>query len=306
MKNYLKIFAVFLVYNLTITICNSTFAQELKCSVKINTPKLQSTDPKVFQTLQKAIFEFYNNRKWTEDVFDVTEKIEFNIIINVTEELGSDKYRLQMNIQSSRPVFNSSYNSTLFNWSDKDFVVQYVEYQPLDYADDRYASNLTSVLAFYAYMVIGLDYDSFSPKGGSPYFDKAKTIVTLMQNYDEDGWKPFEKNLKNRYWLSENITSSKNDIFHTILYNYHRNGMDAMYQNADNARSAIVSSLKQIEKMYEENPNGVWLVAFFAAKADELANIFSDGSPQEKQQMSVLLNRCDPSNAKKYAKILAK
>jgi hypothetical protein len=306
MKIISRVFVLIFLFTIQHSLFTAAFAQELKCSVKINTPKLQSTDPKVFQTLQKAIFEFYNNRKWTEDVFETNEKIEFNIIINLTEELGSDKFRLQMNIQSSRPVFNSSYNSTLFNWSDKDMVVQYVEYQPLDYADDRYTSNLTSVLAFYAYMVIGLDYDSFSPKGGSPYFDKAKTIVTMMQNYDEDGWKPFEKNLKNRYWLSENITSSKNDIFHTILFNYHRNGMDAMYQNADNARSAIISSLKQIEKMYEENPNGVWLVAFFAAKADELANIFSEASPQEKQQISILLNRCDPANAKKYSKILAK
>ncbi len=306
MKMILRVFLLILLFTIPHSLFTSAFAQELKCSVKINTPKLQSTDPKVFQTLQKAIFEFYNNRKWTEDVFDVAEKIELNVIINVTDELGSDKFRLQMNIQSSRPVFNSSYNSTLLNWSDKDFVIQYVEYQPLDFSDDRYISNLTSVLAFYAYFAIGLDYDSFSPKGGSPYFDKAKNIVTLMQNYDEEGWKPFEKNLKNRYWISENLSSSKNDVFHTVLYNYHRNGMDAMYQNAENGRAAITTSIKQIEKMYNDNPNSVLLTFFFASKSEELANIYTDGTPQERQQMSALLNRIDPANSKKYTKILGK
>ena len=306
MKFFIKLLFVFSIFTIPHSLFTAAFAQEIKCSVKINTPKLQSTDPKIFQTLQKAIFEFFNNRKWTEDVFDVNEKIECNIILNVTDELGSDKYRMQLNVQSSRQVFNSSYNTTLLNWADKDFVVTYVEYQPLDFADERYTSNLTSILAFYAYTIVGLDYDSFSPKGGAAYFDKAKSIVTQLQNYDEEGWKPFEKNLKNRYWLSENLSNNRYDIFHTVLYNYHRNGLDVMYQNSDNARAAIVTSMKSIEKMYEENPNGVLLVAFFAAKSDELANIFKEGTPQEKMLMSTLLNRCDPANSKKYAKILGK
>ncbi len=306
MKMISRLFVLLFLFAIHHSLFTAASAQELKCSVKINTPKLQSTDPKIFQTLQKAMFDFMNNRKWTEDVFEVAEKIECNIVINVTDELGSDKYRLQMNIQSSRQIYNSSYNSTILNWSDKDFVIQYVEYQPLDYADDRYASNLTSVLAFYAYTMIGLDYDTYSPKGGTPYFDKAKSIVTIMQNYDEEGWKPFEKNLKNRYWISDNLSNSKSDVYRSVLYNYHRNGLDVMYQSAENGRAAIVSSLKQIEKMYEDNPNGVLLTQFFAAKSDELANIFMDGTPQEKQQMSALLNRIDPANSKKYTKILGK
>jgi hypothetical protein len=201
-------------------------------------------------------------------------------------------------------VFNTNYSTTLFNWSDKDVVVNYVEYQPLDYADEKYTSNLTSIMAFYAYIIIGLDYDSYSLKGGSTYYDKAKSIVTMMQNYEEDGWKPFEKNLKNRYWLADNITNARSENYRNVLYNYHRKGLDNMYQNADNGRAVITNAMKLIEKMYDENPNGVWLIAFFAAKSEELSNLYTQGSPQEKMQMSILLNKCDPVNGKKYQKIL--
>ncbi|MEY4877343.1 MAG: hypothetical protein RL708_2493 [Bacteroidota bacterium] len=303
LKKYSWITAILICF-LQCTISDFAFAQELKCSVKINTPKLQNTDPKVFITLQKSMFEFFNNRKWTDDIFDNQEKIECNILINVTEEIGTDRFRFQLNVQSSRTIFNSSYSTTLFNWSDKDVIVQYVEYQPLDYADDKYTSNLTSIMAFYAYMMIGLDYDSYSLKGGSPYFDKAKNIATIMQNYDEEGWKPFEKNLKNRYWLADNITNARSESFRTLMYNYHRKGLDMMYQNADNGRAVISNAMKQVEKMYDENPNGVWLIAFFAAKSEELSNIFTQASPQEKIQMSILLNKCDPVNGKKYQKIM--
>jgi hypothetical protein len=304
MRITLKIFLLIVVFSIQYTIGNIVSAQELKCSVKINTPKLNSTDPKVFITLQKSLFEFFNNRKWTDDIFDNQEKIECNILINVTEEISSDKFRFQLSVQSSRAIFNSNYNSTILNWSDKDVVVTYVEYQPLDYADEKYTSNLTSIMAYYAYLVIGLDYDTHSLKGGSTYYDKAKSIVTMMQNYEEDGWKPFEKNLKNRYWLIDNITNARSDNFRTVLYNYHRKGLDNMYQNADNGRGAITNALKLIEKLYDENPNGVWLIAFFAAKSEELSNIYTQGSPQEKMQMSMLLNKCDPVNGKKYQKIL--
>lgn len=298
-------FKIFLLFTLQYIILNTAEAQELKCAVKINTPKLQNTDQKVFITLQKSLFEFFNNRKWTDDIYENQEKIECNILINVTEEIGTDKFRLQLNVQSSRAVFNSTYNTTLFNWSDKDVVINYVEYQPLDYADEKYTSNLTSIMAFYAYLIIGLDYDSYSLKGGSTYYDKAKSIVTMMQNYEEDGWKPFEKNLKNRYWLIDNITNPRSDNYRTVLYNYHRKGLDNMYQNADNGRSVITNAMKLIEKMYDENPNGVWLIAFFAAKSEELSNLYTQASQQEKIQMSILLNKCDPVNGKKYAKIMS-
>lgn len=278
-------------------------AQELKCVVKINTPKLQNTDPRVFQTLQKAIFEFMNNRKWTDDVFDVQEKIECNLLINVTEELGNDKYKLQVTLQSSRPVHNSSYTTTLINFSDKDWNIQYVEYQPLDFDDSKYSSNLTSILAYYAYMIIGVDYDTFSPKGGTPYYDKAKNIVNIMQNLEEDGWKAFEKNLKNRYWLNENILNARYENLRTVLYNYHRLGLDLMYTDEKGGRAMILTCIKQIEKIYDDNPNSVWLSVFFAAKSDELANIFAGGTPQEKQQAYQILTKCDPLNAQRYKKI---
>jgi hypothetical protein len=294
------IFIIFL-----FTIANLLHAQELKCVVKINTPKLQNADPRVFQTLQKAIFEFMNNKKWTTDLFENHEKIECNMLINVNEETGNDKYKLQVTIQSSRATFNSNYNTTLFNFADKDLEIQYVEYQPLEYTDNKYSSNLTSILAYYAYTIIGLDYDSFSPKGGTVYFEAAKNIVTQMQNQDEAGWKPFEKNLKNRYWLNENITGNTFASIHTIYYNYHRLGLDNMYNDANAGRAAILATLKLVEKIFEDNPNAIWLSVFFGAKADELTNIFMSGNPQEKQTAYALLNKCDPLNNKKYAKILS-
>jgi hypothetical protein len=281
----------------------NTQAQELKCMVKVNTPKLQTTDPRVFQTLQKSVFEFMNNRKWTDDAYEVTEKIECSMLITVTEELGSDNFKLQVTIQSSRPVHNSSYTTTLFNFSDKDWKVNYVEYQPLEYEDNKYISNLTSMLAFYAYMVIGLDYDSFSAKGGQAYFDKAKNIVNIMQNVDEDGWKPFEKNLKNRYWINENIINQRFESFRMLMYNYHRLGLDMMYTNEAMGRATILNCLKQLEKMYEDSPNAVWIGIFFASKSDELANIFAGGTPQEKQQSYQILTRCDPMNSNRYKRI---
>jgi len=296
-------FACFLLLSLLTINAFQVSAQELKCVVKINTPKLQSTDPKVFQTLQKSIFEFMNNRKWTDDVFDIQEKIECNLLINVTEELGGDKYKLQVTLQSSRPVHNSSYTTTLINFSDKDWNINYVEYAPLDFEDNKFTSNLTSILAFYAYMIIAVDYDTFSPKGGSVYYDKAKNIVNIMQNLEEDGWKAFEKNLKNRYWLNENITNTKYENFRTIFYNYHRLGLDVMYTDEKGGRAVIFACIKQLEKLYDENPNSVWLSVFFASKAEEMASIFAGGTSQEKQTTYQILTKCDPLNAQRYKKI---
>ena len=165
------------------------FAQEINCAVTINAEKVTQTDPKIFKTLETAIFEFMNTRKWTDDVFLPEERIECQILISITEELSSDRFRAQTSIVSRRPVFGSDYNSTLFNFQDKDFEFIYSEYQPLEFNENQYTNNLTAMLAYYAYIIIGLDYDSFALKGGDKYFLKAQTIVNQASNSDFKGWK---------------------------------------------------------------------------------------------------------------------
>ncbi len=282
---------------------NLAAAQELKCIVKVNTPKLQTADPKIFQTLQKSIFEFMNNRKWTDDPFETAEKIECSIIINITSELGNDEYGATITLQSNRPAFNSSYTTTLLNFNDKDFVFQYVEYQPLEFNENNPTNNLTSTLAYYAYMILGIDYDTFSSKGGTAMYDKAKAIVVAMQNEKYDGWKPYEKNLKNRYWLNESYTNSRYDNLRVMLYQYHRLGIDVLYSDASGGRAVIMNCIKTIEKSYDENPNLLFLTVFLNAKADEMVGVFSEGTPQEKVQAQTILTKCDPINSQKYKKI---
>ncbi len=224
MRLFIILFILFISYL-------NLWAQELKCGVEVVTPKLQLNDPKVFEVLKTSVFEFMNNRKWTDDVFQEEEKIEVNLLINITEEISATRFRATFTIKSVRPVHNSSYNSVLFNHVDDEIEFSYEQYQPLTYNDNTFIDNLTATLAFYSYMVVGLDYESFSPGGGTPYFQKAQNIVNNAQNTSEPGWKAFEKSF-NRYWIAENFNNSKYGDFNKIIYDYHRNGMDVMYKKS--------------------------------------------------------------------------
>ena len=282
---------------------NSGFCQELNCTVKVITAQLQTADPQVFQTLQKSIYEFMNNRKWTNDNFAANERIECSLLINVTQELASDKFGAQLTIQSNRPVFDASYNSTLFKWVDKDFEFLYTQYQPLEYTDNSFTTNLTSVLAYYAYLIIGFDYDTFSPNGGNTYFQKAQNIVNSAQSVSQQGWKSYE-GIRNRYWLINNLLNSKLDNMHTVLYKYHREGLDKMYENPDLARKPIVECLNLLTAMNDDNPNSMVLQVFMQAKQEEFVNIFSKATPNEKTNAVQLLSKLDASNASKYQAIM--
>lgn len=282
-------------------------SQELNCTVKINTQRLQITEARVFQTLENHVYEFLNNRKWTDDVFKNEERIECSIFINVTEELSSDKFRAQVNVQSSRPTFHSSYNTVLFNYADKDWVFNYTEFQPLDFNENAFITNLTSMLAFYAYVIIGMDYDSYSLKGGTPYFVKAQSIInnvpSNLGSENAPGWKPFEGN-RNRYWLIENLLNSRFDPLRSAYYQYHLQGMDVMYENIKSGRQVILSTLKNLEQLATEFPNSMLLKVFFDAKSEEIINIFSQASPSEKSTAVQLLYKTDPVNSSKYSKIM--
>lgn len=278
-------------------------AQELQCEVSVLTPGIQIADPAIFSTLETAMFEFINNRKWTDDSFEPDEKIQCTLILSITEELGNDRYRGNATIQSSRPVYNSDYQTLLFNFNDRDWEFQYVQFQPIEFQDNNFLNNLSALMAFYAYTVIGFDYDSFSDKGGNPYFLKAQNIVTLAQNTSEKGWKSFE-NLRNRFWLIENLLNPRFKNFRSAFYNYHLNGLDRMYENRDLATETITSTLQILNSINQQNPNSMIIQLFFNAKSEELLNIYTDVPKTQKANAINLLTRLDAANAEKYQNMM--
>ncbi len=281
----------------------SANAQELRCDVQVITPGLQLADPAIFRTLEASIAEFINTRKWTDDNLQPTEKIECKIIISITEELTIDRFRANATIQSSRPVFNSDYKSIVFNFNDKDWEFQYTQFQPIEFQDNIFLNNLSSLLAYYAYIIIGLDYETFAEKGGNPYILKAQNIVTLAQNTSERGWKSFE-GLRNRYWLTENLMNPRFANFRSAFYNYHMNGLDRMYENRTLGTQTITQCLEILSTVNQTNPNSMLMQLFFNAKSEELQNIYRDIPKNEKINAINLLSRLDAPNSEKYQKLL--
>jgi hypothetical protein len=294
-----KIFTLFIV---AFSIIQFSLAQELNCKVQVVTQRATTTDPQVFKTLQTAIYEFMNNRKWTGDSYTNNERIECSIFLNITDDNGSGKFGATATIQSSRHAFNSSYNSVLLNIADQQWTFEYIQFQPLEYTDNIFTSSLTSLLAFYAHIIIGIDNDSYSLKGGTTNFERALQVMNnVPQNADfSAGWRPTD-GLRNRYWLIENIQNPKFEVFRQINYDYHRTGIDKMYDNINTSRQVITACVKKLESVASSNPNAMILQQFFAAKSPELINIYSKASPQEKAEMVNLLTKLDPVNGQKYA-----
>lgn len=288
-----------------ILISNVVFGQELNCRIQVVSQQIQSSNKRIFESMQKDLYEFLNNRKWTDNVFSNDERIECTILINLTEQISADEYKGTMQIQSNRPVFNSNFNSVLLNYKDNDIQFRYVEFQPMEFNENSSVSNLTSLLAYYAYLIIGLDYDSFSPDGGTPFFQKAEKIVTNAQNTTEKGWKSFEGQ-KNRYWLIENILNSKYGPVRDFYYRYHRLGMDIMAEKSADGRIEIAEDFKLLQKVFREKPSQFmnYLQVVFDAKSDEFVNVFSESFPDEKIRVNVILKEIDPANSTKYQKII--
>lgn len=279
-------------------------AQELKCNVQVLFDQIGGTDAHIFQTLKTSIFEFMNNRRWTKDAFQNEERIECSILINIEKRLAVDQFEASIQVQSRRPIYKSSYNSVLLNHKDKEFQFSYVESDPMDYSENTFVSDLTSVLAYYAYMIIAYDYDSFALNGGSQYFQKAQSIVTNAQNAASAGWKAFEGN-KNRYWLVDNALSPNFVNIREAIYKYHRLGLDVMTTSKETGRAAIYQSLELLQKVNKERPASFNMQVFFNAKVDELINIFSGAGTEEKNKAVNLLSETNPSNSNKYQKILS-
>ena len=287
---------------LFVALSKSIVAQELNCNVKVLSPAIQGTERSVFETLETAIKEFMNNTRWTNDNFKQDERIECNITINVTKRISVDEFEANIIVQSRRPVYKSSYNTNLINYQDNDFTFKYTPFQPFEFNENTYINNLTSTLGYYAYIFIGLDYDTFSPDGGTPYYQKAQTIVNNAQNSSEKGWKAFEGS-KNRYWLAENLANANFKGVRSCLYNYHRMGLDMMTVDVELSRKNIAEALEGLQKVHNMQMGSFLMQIFFLAKADEIVNIFTVATPDVKSKLVPLLNTIDPGNVTKYEKL---
>jgi len=303
----IKAFSISTVMILLLLFCSETFnAQELQFEVTVNTPKLQTADPRVFQDLEAQLESFLNNRKWTEDVFDQEEKIKCNIQLTITDELGPISFAADLAIQSVRPVFGSSLETALLNHVDKGVTFNYEQYQPLEFAQNNYNDNLTSVLGFYIYLILGLDYDSFEPLGGEEYFQQAQNIINTIPSNAADlnkGWRPRDSN-RNRYWIMENLLNPRVKDLRYAIYDYHLRGLDLMSKSLDLGRANILKSLQNIEKVGKGYPNSMIVQMFFNAKSNELVDIFRGGTSAEKSEVIRICSKLDASNAIRYRSIL--
>jgi hypothetical protein len=289
-------------------LCVPAHAQELRCNLGINSSKIQGTNKSIFQTLQKDLNEFLNNRAWTLNKYATDERIECNFFLTITDQPGTNEFKGTLQIQSSRPVYGSSYISPVFNFLDNDISFTYIEYDLIEFNDQTYTSALSSIFAFYVYIILGFDYDTFALRGGTEYFKNAERIVVNAQGAIEKGWRPYEGSRNNRYWMIENILNYKYDAERSAYYKYYRLGLDQMSGRISEGRANITEALLDIQKVYRERPDMYlfFLKIFFDAKADEIVNIYSEATEQERLRAYQILSEVDKANEKKYVTLKEK
>lgn len=292
---------------LLVMLCRAGHAQELQARLSVVATQISSNvDRKVFQTLQTSLINFLNNRKWTSDTYLTQERIKCNFLLNIEQALGDNVYKASLTVQASRPVYNSAYESPLINWQDNDVVFRYVEFQPVEFNENRVqgsdplVANLTAVMAYYVNIVLGMDADSFAPGAGEPYYRKAQNIVNnAPEGRDIVGWKTFD-GIRNRFRLVDNFTDNRFNAIHEALYDYYRQGMDHFYDNEDNARKSVLNGLNNLNRLNQEIPNSMAVQFFFGGKSNELIRIFSKATPTVKAQARELLARLDAPNTSAY------
>lgn len=281
-------------------------AQELNCEVTINTEQLQQTaDKRLFTDMRNQIFNFMNNTRWTNDVYKLEERINCKLFITITSmpEIGS--YRANVQVISSRPVYGTSYETIVLSNIDKDWAFEFTDAQPLQFSENSFTSNLASLLSFYAYLVIGMDMDTFAEKGGSRAYDRAVDVMNnvVAQGQNNPGWKAFE-GTRNRYWLVTNLQDPQMDAVRTALYTYHRQGMDVFATKPEDTRVNILNALRGIQQVSRLKPGTALVRDFFEAKSGELVNVMRGASPADKQAAFTILSEVDPTNTSTYEGIL--
>lgn len=279
----------------------SVSAQEFACQVEVNSQSIEGTNKSVFETLQGAITEYMNTRKWTNATFAPNERIECRMFFTI-KTYEDDRMKGDLQVQLSRPVYNSTYTTTLLNFRDTKIDFEYREGDPLVFNENSMESNLTAILNFYAYLFLALDFDSFSPLGGQPYYERAATVVQMAQSSGEIGWKAFEDN-KNRSAVLSSYTETNTAGIRQLLYNYHRRGLDEMATSPDKGRAVITQSLDEIAKIYNNVPMSVALSIFRDSKLDELVNVYSKAPQTEREKVFDLLSSIYPTDQERLGKI---
>ena len=284
--------------------------QELQARVNIIANKVSSqVDRKIFQTLQGGLTNFINSQKWTSDVFGPSEKLQCSFLISIDQDLGNNVYKGKLTVQAARPVFNTSYDSPLINFQDDNVVFKYVEFQPIEFNENRVqgndplVANLTAVIAFYINIILGLDYDSYALRGGDLYFQRAWNIVNNAPgSRDIAGWKSFD-GLRNRYWLAENMNNNRFTLVHDAVYAYYRTGLDLFFENEEAGRGGMLNALNYLNTVNTENLNSMIIPFFFQGKANELVKVFSKGSPEQRSRARELLTKMDITNISLYKEL---
>ena len=299
---FLKYWALFFF----ILLSSKAGSQELYCNVQVTAQKIQGSNRQIFITMQKDIYDFMNNTVWSNLVISYAERIECSILINLTDQLSADEFRGTIQIQLSRPVFNTTYNSTLLNFLDNNIQFRYVEFAPLEFDPNVYRNALTSILGYYAYLIIGFDCDSYAYGSGTEFFQIAEKIVNNAQNAPEPGWKPYDGSRnRNRYWLIKNILDTEYSGVREFIYQYHILGMDKMESKVGEARIAILESLNYLQEVFRKRPDPYmyYLQLVLDAKRDEIINVYTEAFPEEKGRVVRLLTEIDPANKARYDKI---
>lgn len=277
------------------------FSQEFNATVVVNSEQISQTNQQVFKTLERALNEFVNKTKWTNKVFKIQERINCNMQINVTEYEG-DRFQATLQVQSTRPVYATAYDTPVFNYNDKQFSFEYTEFQPLIFNENNFESNLVSVLSYYIYIVLGMDADTFSLEGGTPYYIKAQAIASLAQGSSFAGWKQNDGN-RNRFILIDNLLSNTFREYRILMYNYHRKGLDVMASKVVTAKQTIAGSMRLLDPLVKRRPNAFLIQTFFDAKKTEIVNLFSDGPKVDVKRLLEVLMRVAPIYANDWKEI---
>ena len=274
-------------------------SQELNCTVVVNAQQTGNENVQVFKTMEKQLNEFINNTRWTAKTFKTEERIECSMVITI-QDYQSGSFQGSIQIQSARPVHNSSYASSVYNFNDKDFNFNYLEYQNLNFNSNQFESNLVSVIAFHVYMILGMDADTFELNGGDAHYQQAQNIVNYSQQTNSKGWQPPSGGDQTRSTLISNILSPTFKEIRSVLFSYHLEGLDLMHGNVTQAKTKIVNTLMQLENLHKRRPNSFLLRVFFDAKADEISDIFSDGPTVNITQLVPTLSKIAPTYSRKW------
>ncbi len=277
----------------------SGMAQDFQCQISINSSKISGSNRNRYNALQQELYRFINDRKWCQYNLKTNERIECAIMITL-DAVSGDEFTGTMTIQLQRPVYGTSYKSTVLNFQDKNVKFTYAEGDPLEYSDNTNLSQFTSLIAFYLNLFLAVDFDTFSMNGGAPYYSKCQNIVNLNQTSKEPGWKVYESGQNNRYWIMENLTNSNYGKLHEFLYKYHRLGLDVMAESPDAGRAVIAESLRLLQDVHKQKSNIYMVQMLVHAKSDEIVNIFKQGTPSEKTQVLNIMKQIDASNQSKY------